>query len=89
MALAVAVIIAGFASLNSAPVSVSFLLWRAPEVSLALVIIISVFLGVIMAILFAIPQSVKQLTRISQLQAKLSKYESEAKKSNEEEKKQG
>jgi len=70
-ALLIAIIIATFASLNSAPVSINLFFWKAPEISLALVALISVLLGVLMAALFGTPQYVKTLQKIKDLEKKL------------------
>jgi uncharacterized integral membrane protein len=70
LALLIAILIAGFASLNSAPVTVNLLFWKAPEVSLALVVLFSVLLGVIMAALFGTPQYLKTMRKIRELESK-------------------
>jgi len=87
LALLIAIVIAGFASLNSAPVSVNLLFWKAPEISLALVVLFSVLLGVIMAALFGASQYLKTSQRIRQLEHKLSELGGEIK--HEEKKEQG
>ncbi|KPJ67596.1 hypothetical protein AMJ44_07180 [candidate division WOR-1 bacterium DG_54_3] len=76
LALLIAIVIAGFASLNSAPVSVNLLFWKAPEISLALVVLFSVLLGVIMAALFTAQQQIKNIQKIRELQNKIKKMES-------------
>lgn len=55
LALLIAILIAGFAYLNSTVVTVNFLFWSAPALSLAIVILLSVLLGVLMAALVSIP----------------------------------
>jgi uncharacterized integral membrane protein len=70
-ALLIAILIASFASLNAITVSVNLFFWRAPEVSLALVVLFSVLIGVIMASLFAIPQYIKTTKRIRELEKKI------------------
>lgn len=75
LGLLIAIVIAGFASLNSAPVSVSFLFWQAPEVPLALVALFSVFLGVIMAALFGTPQYIKTIKARRGLEKKIKELE--------------
>jgi uncharacterized integral membrane protein len=87
LAILIAIVIAGFASLNSAPVSVNFLLWQAPELSLAIVVLFSVLVGVIMAALFGVSQYLKSSQRIRELEHKLSKLGGEIK--HEEKKEQG
>lgn len=79
LALLIAIVIAGFASLNSAPVSLNLLFWKAPEVSLALVVLFSVLLGVIMAALFGTPQYVKTMQKIRELETKIKELERQAK----------
>jgi len=76
LALLIAIIISGFASLNSAPVSVNFLLWQAPEISLAIVVLLSVLIGVIMAALFGAPRYAKTMRKIKELENKIKSLES-------------
>ena len=76
LALLIAITIAGFASLNSAPVSVNFFFWKAPEVSLALVVLFSVLIGVVMAALFRAPRYVKTMQKIKDLENKIKIFES-------------
>lgn len=85
LAVLIAILIAGFASLNSAPVSVNFLFWRAPEVSLAIVVLFSVLLGVILAALFGSWQHFLKKPHVKDLEtktieAKDSEVENEAEK---------
>ena len=80
LAILIAIVIAGFASLNSAPVSVNLLFWKAPEISLALVVLFSVLLGVIMAALFAAQQQLKNMQKIRELENKTKRMEGEEKK---------
>ena len=75
LALLIAIFIAGFASLNGTPVSVNFYFWKAPEVSLALVVLFSALIGVVMAALFGSPQYIKNWKKIKELEGK-SKTES-------------
>ncbi|MFH1683578.1 MAG: LapA family protein [Candidatus Margulisiibacteriota bacterium] len=70
LALLIAISIAGFASLNGTPVSVNFYFWRAPEVSLALVVLFSALIGVITAALFGTPQYLKTIKKIKELEKK-------------------
>ena len=49
LGLLIAILIAAFASINSTPVSINLFFWQAPEVSLALIVLISVLVGVILA----------------------------------------
>lgn len=60
--LIIAILIAAFASINNTPVSVNFFFWQAPEASLALVVLISVLLGVVIAALFSVPKYFKDLS---------------------------
>lgn len=76
LALLIAIIISGFASLNSAPVSVNLLLWQAPEISLAIVVLLSVLIGVIMAALFGAPRYAKTMQKIKELENKIKSLES-------------
>lgn len=70
-ALLIAIFIASFVSLNAATVSVNLFFWKAPEVSLALVVLFSVLTGVIMAFFFGIPQYIKTRKKIRELEKKL------------------
>jgi putative membrane protein len=94
LSILIAIIIAAFATLNNAPVSVNLFLWQAPEISLALVVLISVLVGVIMAALFGFPQYLKNMQRIRELERKVKDLESRqttpeiSEIKNEEEKKQ-
>lgn len=74
-ALLIAILIAAFASLNSTMVSVNFIFWSAPVVSLALVILLSVLLGVILATLFELPQYFKTWQKMRELQKRVKSYE--------------
>jgi uncharacterized integral membrane protein len=71
LAILIAIIIAGFASLNGTPVTVNFYFFKAPEISLALVVLFSVLIGVIMAALFGSPQYIKNFNRIRELESKV------------------
>lgn len=88
LSLLIAIVIAGFASLNSASVSVNFFFWKAPEVSLALVVLFSVLIGVIMAALFTASQYLKGMQKIRELEKKIKIFESGEEKY-EEKKEQG
>lgn len=79
-ALLIAIAVTGFASLNSAPVTVNLLFWKAPEVSLALVILVSVLVGVVMGALFGFPSYLKNIGRIRELESKIKTTEPEFKK---------
>ncbi len=70
-ALLIAILIAVFASLNSTMVSVNFIFWSAPTVSLALIILLSVLLGVILATLFEMPQYFKTWQKMRALEGKI------------------
>ncbi|MBN2058145.1 MAG: LapA family protein [Candidatus Saganbacteria bacterium] len=75
----IAILIATFASLNSTSVSVNLLFWKAPEISLALVVLFSVLGGVIIAGLFGLPQYLKTKKRIKELESQSGSLEKEAK----------
>jgi lipopolysaccharide assembly protein A len=85
--LLIAIVIAGFASLNSAPVSVNFLFAKAPSVPLALLVLLSVLLGVVIAALFGTPQYIKTRKKIKELENKIKYSESGETKDEETEKK--
>jgi uncharacterized integral membrane protein len=75
LAILIAIFIAGFASLNSSPVSVNLFFWQAPEISLALVVLFSALIGVIMAALFGFPQYLKNMQKIRGLENKIKELE--------------
>jgi len=70
-ALFIAILIAAFASLNSTLVSVNYIFGSAPTVSLALIILLSVLLGVILATLFELPQYFKTWQKMRELEKKV------------------
>jgi uncharacterized integral membrane protein len=74
-ALFIAILISAFATLNNASVSVNFIFWLAPAVPLALMILLSVLLGVILATLFEMPEYFKIWQKMRELEKKLKKYE--------------
>ena len=75
LSILIAIIIAAFATLNNAPVSVNLFLWQAPKISLALVVLISVLVGVVIAALFGSPQYIKTAQQIKELEKKTKELE--------------
>jgi uncharacterized integral membrane protein len=61
LGLVIAIFIAAFASVNSTPVSINLFFWQAPEVSLALVVLISVLVGVILAAVLGLSKNLANL----------------------------
>jgi len=93
VAIIVAILAVVFALQNAVPITVSFLTWKF-ESSLALVLLITIALGVIMSLLVSVPSMIKtrkmisgQKKRIKELEWNLQR-ESERKKAEEIEKKE-
>jgi len=74
LALAIAVLAVIFAVQNTDPVSVDFIIWQFNS-SLALVMIISMLIGVLISILLSSPSMVKNSWTIRKLNKKLSDME--------------
>ena len=75
LAIIVAILAVVFALQNAVPITVSFLTWRF-ESSLALVLLITVALGVIMSLLVSVPSKIKRMKLISSQKKKLQELES-------------
>ena len=89
IALFIAISAVIFALQNSIPVTVSFLIWKF-ESSLALVLLISLGLGVLVSFLLSIPTMIKRnrsisnyKKRIQELEEKIQEMEGVSKKNNE------
>jgi len=89
IALFIAISAVIFALQNSVPVTVSFLIWKF-ESSLALVLLISLGLGVLMSFLLSIPTMIKRnwsisnyKKRIHELEENIKEMEGASKKNNE------
>ena len=74
-AIIVAILAVVFALQNTVPITVSFLTWRF-ESSLALVLLITVALGVIMSLLVSVPSKIKRVKLISSQKKKIQELES-------------
>jgi len=75
VAIVVAILAVVFALQNAVPITVSFLTWRF-ESSLALVLLITVALGVIMSLLVSVPSKIKRMKLISSQKKKIQELES-------------
>jgi len=75
VAIIVAILAVVFALQNTVPIIVSFLTWRF-ESSLALVLLITVALGVIMSLLVSVPSKIKRIKLISSQKKKIQELES-------------
>lgn len=75
VAIIVAILAVVFALQNAVPITVSFLTWRF-ESSLALVLLITVALGVIMSLLVSVPSKIKRVKLISNQKKKIQELES-------------
>jgi len=75
VAIVVAILAVVFALQNAVPITVSFLTWRF-ESSLALVLLITVALGVIMSLLVSVPSRIKRIKLISSQKKKIQELES-------------
>lgn len=79
VAIVVAILAVVFALQNAVPITVSFLTWRF-ESSLALVLLITVALGVIMSLLVSVPSKIKRMKLISSQKKKIQELESSLQK---------
>jgi len=75
VAIIVAILAVAFALQNAVPIAVSFLTWKF-ESSLALVLLITVALGVIMSLLVSVPSKIKRMKLISSQKKKIQELES-------------
>ena len=84
--LIVAIIVASlavvFALQNAVPITVSFLTWRF-ESSLALVLLITLALGILMSLLVSVPSMIKRRKMISNQKKKIQELESRLQKETE------
>ena len=74
VAIIVAILAVVFALQNAVPITVSFLTWRF-ESSLALVLLITVALGILMSLLVSVPSIVKTRKMISSQKKKIQELE--------------
>ncbi len=63
--------VTAFAVANSTPVSVNLIFWQSRQMSLSIVILVSVLTGFSFAGLLALYQKVKDLLKMADLEAKL------------------
>ncbi len=82
VAIIVAILAVVFALQNAVPITVSFLTWRF-ESSLALVLLITVALGIIMSLLVSVPSTIKKMKLISSQKKKIQELESSLQRENE------
>ena len=75
VAIIVAILAVVFALQNAVPITVSFLTWRF-ESSLALVLLITVALGILMSLLVSVPSMIKTKKMISSQRKKIQELES-------------
>lgn len=75
VAIIVAILGVVFALQNAVPISVSFLTWRF-ESSLALVLLITLALGILMSLLVSVPSMIKTKKIISNQKKKIQELES-------------
>jgi len=75
VAIIIAILAVVFALQNAVPIAVSFLTWRF-ESSLALVLLITVALGIIMSLLVSVPSKIKRMKLISSQKKKIQELES-------------
>jgi len=74
VAIIVAILAVVFALQNAVPITVSFLTWRF-ESSLALVLLITLALGIIMSLLVSVPSTIKKMKSISSQKKKIQELE--------------
>ena len=72
VAIIVAILAVVFALQNAVPIAVSFLIWRF-ESSLALVLLITLALGILMSLLVSVPSMIKTRKIISNQKKKIQK----------------
>jgi len=75
VAIIVAILAVVFALQNAVPIKVSFLTWRF-ESSLALVLLITLALGILMSLLVSVPSMIKRRKMISNQKKKIQELES-------------
>jgi uncharacterized integral membrane protein len=75
VAIIVAILAVVFALQNAVPITVSFLTWRF-ESSLALVLLITLALGIIMSLLVSVPSMIRTRKIISDKKKKIQELES-------------
>ena len=78
-AIVVAILAVVFALQNAVPITVSFLTWRF-ESSLALVLLITVALGILMSLLVSVPSMIKTRKMTSSQKKKIQELESSLQK---------
>lgn len=74
VAIIIAILAVVFALQNAVPITVSFLPWRF-ESSLALVLLITLALGIMMSLLVSVPSVIKKMKIISNQKKKIQKLE--------------
>ncbi len=73
--LVLAVVVALFAVANSSAVIINLILWQSQQVSLSIVILVSVLSGFIAAGIIAVFQKIKDGLKIKQLESKVKELE--------------
>ena len=81
VAIIVAILAVVFALQNAVPITVSFLTWRF-ESSLALVLLITLALGILMSLLVSVPSMIKRRKIISNQKKKIQVLESSLQREN-------
>jgi len=74
VAIFIAILAVIFALQNAVPITVSFLTWKF-ESSLALVLLITVSLGIMMSLLVSVPSMIKRMKLVSSLKRKIQALE--------------
>ena len=75
MAIVIAIMAVFFALQNAIPITVSFLTWKF-ESSLALVLLITIALGVLMSLLVSVPSKIKKMKMILNQKKRIQELES-------------
>lgn len=75
MAIVIAILAVFFALQNAIPITVSFLTWKF-ESSLALVLLITIALGVLMSLLVSVPSKIKKMKMILNQKKRIQELES-------------
>ena len=74
MAIVIAMLVVIFALQNAIPITVSFLTWKF-ESSLALILLITIALGVLMSLLVSVPSKIKKIKIILNQKKKIQELE--------------
>lgn len=75
LGLLLAIFVTTFALVNAQITSVNLIFWQIPEISLALIILISVLIGVIFTGIVSVIEQSRLQKKIKELEKKITEYE--------------